>query len=148
MIKFTKAFLVILFLAPMFLFGQEFKKSDLTNDWKLFSENNGLKMFLRSETCKIEGAPKPFDYVFIKLENTTSEEKTIDFQLGLNYQETCVGCSTEDHEAKRNFTIPANTTWMGDNTFVRGKMSYLIQNHNGLDNKTFKSIKLIYLNIQ
>ncbi len=148
MIKFAKILLVILCYTPIAGFGQELKNTDLTNDWKLLSEKNGLKLFVKSETCQIQGAPKPFDYVFIKLENTNLEDKTIDFQLGVIYQEKCIGCSLEDNEAKRRLTIPANTTWIGENTFEKGELSYLITNHNGLDKSVFKSIQLIYLNIQ
>ena len=148
MIKFTKILLVFLCFVQISAFGQELKKENLTNDWKLLSEKDGVKVFVKSETCQIQGAPKPFDYAFIKLENTTSEAKTIDFQLGLNYNGTCIGCSESDSEAKRKIVIPANSILIGDATFERGELSYLIANHNSPNQLSFKSIQLIYLNVQ
>jgi hypothetical protein len=148
MIKFAKLLLVMLCLIHIPVFGQELKKAEITSDWKLLSEKDGLKLFIKSETCQIEGAPKPFDYVFIKLENSNSEDKSINFQLGVNYNQLCVGCLATENEAQRNIVIPANSTLFGDSTFERGELSYLIANHNGVYNYTFNSIRLIYLNIQ
>lgn len=145
--KLAKTFLVILCLVHGSVFGQELKKSELSNDWTLMSESNGVKLFVKSETCQVQGAPKQFEYLFIKLENTNSESKTIDLQLGMNFNEACIGCSTGDIESKRKVVVPANSTLMGDATFQRGELSYLIANHNATV-YTFKSVKLVHLNIQ
>ena len=148
MIKFAKILFVMLCFTHVSAFGQELKKETLTTDWNLLSETNGIKIFLRTETCQVQGAPKPFDYAFIKLENSNSVAKTIDFQLGLNYTGTCIGCSENDSEAKRNIVIPANSVLIGDATFEKGELSYLIANHNSPAKLELKSIKLINLNIQ
>ncbi len=145
--KIIKTLLVILCLAHGSVFGQELKKSELTNDWTLFSETNGVKLFVKSETCDVQGAPKPFEYVFIKLENTNSESKTVDLQFGMNFNQLCIGCSLSDIEAKRKIVVPANSILMGDATFKRGELSYLIANHNATV-YTFQSVKLIHLNVQ
>ena len=148
MINLTKTLLVFLCLVQLSVYGQELKKADLTSEWNLFSEKDGIKIFLRSETCDVQGAAKPFDYTFIKVENTNSEEKIVDLQLGMNYNGNCIGCSVNDIEAKRKITVPANSFLLGDCTFERGELSYLIENKNYPNAFAFKSVKLIYLNIQ
>jgi hypothetical protein len=145
--KLAKTLLVILCLAHGSVFGQELKKSELTNDWTLLSESNGVKLFVKSENCQVQGAPKTFDYLFIKLENTNLESKKVDLQLGMNFNEMCIGCSANSTESKREIIVPANSTVMGDATLQRGELSYLIANHNATV-YTFKSVKLVHLNIQ
>lgn len=146
--KFAKTLLVILCLVHGSVFGQELKNTELTNQWTLLSETNGVKLFVKSENCQIQGAPKSFDYVFVKLENTNSQEKTVDLQLGMNFTQACIGCVANDPEALRKITIPANSSVMGDATFQRGELSYLIANHNSPSVYTFKSVQLITLKIK
>lgn len=146
--RFTKTLLVILCFAHLSVSGQELKKEDLDSNWKLLSEQDGLQMFIRSETCQIQGAPKPFEYAFIKLTNNSSVDKTIDLQLGMNYNGDCIGCSLDDLEAKRKVFLPANASVEGDATFERGELSYLISNQNSPNPYSFKSIRVIYLKIQ
>ena len=116
--------------------------------FRSLSEKDGIKLFLKSETCEIQGAPLPFDYTFIKLENTNSTDKVVEFQLGLSYNGSCAGCSVNDTEAKRKVILPANSIVMGDATFQRGELSYLIENKNYPNVDAFKSVQLIYLYIQ
>lgn len=145
--KFAKTLLVLLCLVHGSVFGQELKKTQLTSEWTLLSETNGVKLFVKSENCQVQGAPKSFDYLFVKLENTNSTDKTVSLQLGMNFNEACVGCVENDIEALKEISVPANSSVMGDATFQRGELSYLIANHNATV-YTFKSVKLVTLKIK
>ncbi|MDX2360463.1 MAG: hypothetical protein QNK23_06630 [Crocinitomicaceae bacterium] len=124
-------------------FGQtEVSASDLTSEWQLMQENNGVQFFVRRDICTVEGAPKQFDYSFANMVNTTNVDKTVVFQMAVQYDSDCYGC-TANVESVQTITIPANSSLAGDCTFEQRDLSKLINNLNFDDGRTFESLKLI-----
>ncbi len=148
MLKIKKVIFFCFMLLGFSSFAQELKQSELSGDWRLLAEKNDVKMYVRFENCEIPGAPKPFDFIFFKLENTSNNSKQVDLQLGINYDQHCTGCNNDDLESFRRVSIPAGTTVFGDNTFTQETLNYLVKNYNGTDNYVFESITLNHFNIK
>ncbi len=148
MLKFKNLLFILAFSLTFSAFSQELKQEQLSKEWVLLTENSGVKIYVMLENCTIAGAPKSFDFVFLKFVNTNSTAKTVDLQLMVNYDKHCTGCNDENKESFRTFKIPAGATVFGDNTFKQEKMNYIIKNYNGTDDYIFQSILLNHLTIK
>ena len=142
--KFTLVFTLLIGFTS---FSQNIiKATDLNSEWTLVKDQDGIKMYVSTEGCKVGPLKKPLEYVFIKIENQNSESKDLYFQLGIHYDEGCEGCE-EHNESQRAITLEANSTIECDCTFENGNLSYLIINPNYTDTKVFEGIELINFKI-
>lgn len=140
----SKWFTVVIFaLLSATTFGQtEVSAADLTSEWQLMQVENGVQLSVRRDICTVEGAPKKFDYSFAKMVNTTNVDKTVVFQLAVQYDTDCYGC-TANVESVQSVTIPANSSLSCDCNFEQMALAKLINNLNFDDGRKFVSLKLI-----
>lgn len=120
--------------------------NEINSEWKLLKEQNGVELYISTEGCKVGPLEKPLEYIFVKVVNTTDENKDVYFQLALHFDEGCVGCD-DKNESKRAINIPANSTLTGDCSFEYGELSYLIINPNYTDTRILESLELIKFKI-
>jgi len=119
---------------------------ELTPEWSLVSQKDGVNIYLRKDFCKVGPQVKLLPYIFYKFENTTTVAKTIYFTAGLKYDQECIGCNGED-ESKKAVNVPANSFVSCDCTFKNGTLSSLITNPNYPDTRTFESVQLLDIKI-
>ena len=101
--------------------------SSLKKDWSSLLLTEEIKIDIRKESCKIEHVSKPFDYAFLRVENSGQSELVVSFQLAVKYSDgTCAGCDTSV-ETVRTIIIPANSTLESDCSFKNGQLSYLLK---------------------
>lgn len=111
--------------------------SNLKKDWSTLHQAEEIKIDIRKESCQIEHVNKPFDYAFLRVENSGQSELSISFQLTVKYSDgTCAGCDTSI-ETVRTVIVPANSTIESDCSFKNGQLSYLLKspfiNASGVD---------------
>jgi len=74
-----------------------------SNRWQLVKAKDGVSVYSQIQTCDIEGAPNPFDYVVFKVENTTLEPLTIGLHFEIHFEEGCNGCGGSDETSAALF---------------------------------------------
>jgi hypothetical protein len=88
---------------------------------------------------------KPFDYVVLKVENTTNETATISFELGTILNGECYGCGS--NEAIASMTLAAKSATENNcSTFSQG-MHGLIQNRMSKTINRFDGIQINQIQI-
>ncbi|MGB0914488.1 MAG: hypothetical protein ACPGVI_00380 [Crocinitomicaceae bacterium] len=139
--------LVFAMFASITAFAQsEVAAADLTQDWSLVNQEDGVNIYVRKEACKVGPLEKPLVYVFYKIENTNADAKNVYFQAGLKYDQECIGCNGEE-ESSKAINVLGNTSVECDNTFAKGLLSSLITNPNYPDSRVFESVMLLDIKI-
>jgi hypothetical protein len=121
--------------------------ADLKTDWSLLTEKDGIKMYIKKGECQMSNDPnKPFTYGWIKVENTNSSAKYVEFHFNVLYADGCAGCDSHANEYK-TVSIPANTTLTTDCEFKTPELGLLIHNPYQLNLQEFKSLTLTDLKV-
>jgi len=143
----NRLLLVFTLFASLSAYAQhEVAANDLTLEWSLVSQEDGVNIYLRKDYCKVGPQTKLLPYIFYKFENTTAVAKDIYFAAGLKYDQECIGCNGET-ESKKAVNVPANSFVECDCTFKNGMLSSLITNPNYSDTRTFESVQLLDIKI-
>ena len=144
----SKWFTVVLItLFGITTYGQtELSASDLTSEWQLMQEEAGIQFFVKQEYCKRPASEKKSQYSFVNLVNTTDSDVTVQFQLGVQYDEGCNGC-IGNAESIKTVIVPANSSLEGDCSFENYQLSVLIKNLNHNNSREFESLKLVEFKI-
>lgn len=135
---------LILFIGALFLgnltFAQESLRADeIGNKWTSFTSVDGVNVLLKKEKVDV-GAEEIFTYGFLRFENTTDQDATVEFYFKLQYENGCVGCGKVD-EYRKMVTIPAGGTIEGDASFSQPELSLLINNPYQVELGKFQSLK-------
>lgn len=137
------AFVFFVFLSTTTFSQTAMNASELSTKWSLLTEQDGVKLFVKRESCKLHKTQKPLDYLLVKVVNESGEAVTSNFQIGLHYNEGCTGCE-QNVETYRSVLLASNSSEECDCTFKsNGQLSLLIKNPNHLDDRVFESIELI-----
>lgn len=118
----------------------------LSQDWSLLTTKDGVEVYLKQEKCDV-GAPDAFTYAFIRLVNTNTTEKSIEFNFQTIFDNRCYGCG-DTRETKHMLAVPASTSVEGESTMKIGELALLINNPYQLESGTLESINLDVLNIK
>ncbi len=141
-----KAFLIIACLfSTANLMAQNL--GNLSNEWLLLQEQDGVQVFAKSEPCKMaESSPKPFDIAFLKIVNNTNSEKKVAYNFVIEFTEGCTGC---DEELESFFIqkVPANSTLEEDCSFKGQGMAHIIRNQNFSGGWNFEKVSITNLKI-
>ena len=139
----------ILFIACLFSSASFMAQSlgNLTNEWQLMQEKDGVQVFAKVEPCKMsEQTPKPFDIAFLKIVNNTNQDIAVAYNFVIEFAEGCNGCDGRD-ESRFNQKIPANTTIAEDCSFKQNGMSHIIRNRNFDGGWNFEKVSITNLKI-
>jgi len=118
----------------------------LSQDWSLLTTKDGVEVYLKQEKCDV-GAPDAFTYAFIRLVNTNTTEKSVEFNFQMIFDNECYGCG-DTRETKHMLAVPASTSVEGESTMKIGELALLINNPYQLNSGTLESINLDILNIK
>lgn len=145
--KLVKLFLFAFFMSACAEVGSaqvSAKASSITDQWTLVHAQDGINFYAKTSVCTLYEGVKPFDYVFIKVENTTATSVTISFELGTVLNNECYGCGS--NEALANVNIAPNgsventaTNFMqGMHGLIQNRMSKTINRFDGIQINTIK----------
>ncbi|MFT6244089.1 MAG: hypothetical protein ACJA0U_002061 [Salibacteraceae bacterium] len=118
----------------------------LSQDWSLLTTKDGVEVYLKQEKCDV-GAPDAFTYAFIRLVNTNTAEKSVEFNFQMIFDNNCYGCG-DTRETKHMLAVPASTSVEGESTMKIGELALLINNPYQLESGTLESINMDVLNIK
>jgi hypothetical protein len=146
--KLVKLFLFAFFMSACAVVGSaqvSAKASSITDQWTLVHAQEGINFYAKTAVCTLYEGVKPFDYVFIKVENTTATSVTISFELGTVLNNECYGCGS--NEAIASMTLaPKSATENNCSTFSQG-MHGLIQNRMSKTINRFDGIQINQIQI-
>ena len=108
---------------------ENFDATNLTSEWKVLKESNGLTFYVQKMACSQMYSKKDLIYVALKVENNTDQAIQIDYNFSLIYDETCSGCEV-DGENRHSLTIPANSSIEGDCSNQGIGLDRIIENPN------------------
>jgi hypothetical protein len=118
----------------------------LSQDWSLLTTQDGVEVYLKQEKCNV-GAPDAFTYAFIRLVNTNTTEKSVEFNFQTIFDNGCYGCG-DTRETKHTLSVPASTIVEGESTMKIGELALLINNPYQLESGKLESINMDVLNIK
>ena len=118
----------------------------LTQDWTLLTTKDGVEVYLKQEKCNV-GAPEAFTYAFIRLVNTNTSEKSVEFNFQMIFDNNCYGCG-DTRETKQMLAIPGSTSVEGESSMKIGELALLINNPYQLESGILESINMDILNIK
>ncbi|MGB0933914.1 MAG: hypothetical protein ACPGU5_06500 [Lishizhenia sp.] len=131
--KITKihSFFILCFLliSTQVISQNNIEYNNVSQDWSLIANNNGVNIYVMKTTCKLDEKFKPSTWLFYKLENTTTENKSVEFTPIYTYQEGCVNCDNNT-EYSLEFQLEANETLNGDCGFADRNLTFCIHNPN------------------
>lgn len=145
--KLVKLFLFAFFMSACAVAGSaqvSAKASSITDQWTLVHSQDGINFYAKKAVCTLYEGVKPFDYVFIKVENTTAQIVNVSFELGTVLNNECYGCGS--NEAIANVTIASNTSventptnfMQGMHGLIQNRMSKTINRFDGIQINTIK----------
>jgi hypothetical protein len=145
--KLVKLFLFAFFMSACAVVGSaqvSAKASSITDQWTLVHSQNGINFYAKTAVCSLYEGVKPFDYVVLKVENTTNETATISFELGTILNGECFGCGS--NESLASITLAPNavaenncsTFSQGMHGLIQNRMSKAINRFDGIQINTIK----------
>lgn len=118
--------------------------SELSTEFVQIEEQDGLIFSVSRQECVVIEGQKPVVFLFVQVENTTNEEKTVDFNIALQYAEACSGCEYGS-EHRSSITIGAGETVTGDCSFESKGTSRVIYNPNYKGGWKFEGVKIMFI---
>ncbi len=141
--KLVKLFLFAFFMSACAVVGSaqvSAKATSITDQWTLVHSQNGINFYAKTSVCTLYEGVKPFDYVFIKVENTTNETATLSFELGTILNGECFVCGS--NEAIASLTLAPNTAIENNCSNTTHCMHGLIQNRTTKTVNRFDGIQI------
>jgi hypothetical protein len=146
--KLVKLFLFAFFISAFSFEGSaqvSVKAASISEQWALVHSQNGINFYAKKAECALYEGVKPFDFVVLKVENTTDETVSISFELGTILNGDCYGCGS--NEAVASITLaPKSVTENNCTTFSQG-MHGLIQNRMAKTINRFDGIQINQIQI-
>ena len=81
--------------------------------WKLYSENDGIKIFTKKAECHDNVNGLHYEYVFIKIQNTSNINKNVTLDPALTYGDKQYP-QASDNNATKSILIKAGNEIQGD----------------------------------
>jgi len=75
------------------------------DDWELYSSVDGINIYTQTKSCFMSNSDVQREYVFFKLENTTSNQLHIIWDYLLYYDGECTTCNEQDYEHSVNIIL-------------------------------------------
>jgi len=148
--KLVKLFLFAFFMSASAVVGSaqvSAKATSITDQWTLVHSQDGINFYAKKVVCTLYEGVKPFDYVVLKVENTTNETASISFELGTILNGECFGCGS--NEAIASITLAPNavienncsTFSQGMHGLIQNRMSKTVNRFDGIQINTIKISK-------
>jgi hypothetical protein len=89
--------------------ADEYPAIERSTDWVLYQEVDGVKQYYKFQECNIPSEGYYREHVLIKLENSTSAVKTVEWDNVMWYGSTCINCDESSQEEHRSFVLQPAT---------------------------------------
>lgn len=99
-----------LYMIGTFLWAQTTERNTQTvhsKEWVLLNESNGVQQYYRFSECNVPESGFIGEYVQVRIVNTTSTAKQVEWDIRLWYNNECINCGSESPEYHRSVSVPA-----------------------------------------
>lgn len=117
----------------------------ISDEWSMIHTQNGVNFYAKKAVCTLYEGVKPFDYVFLKVENTTNAALTVSFDLGTVLNGDCMWSATD--EPRATLTVSANASVANDCSAFSKGLHGLIQNRTSKTINRFDGIRIANIQI-
>lgn len=100
-------------MLTLFLFSQAIIASAPVDEWTLYKEINGVKIFTSKEECHDFANGTHYEYVILKFVNTTNVTKKVTWSEHLYYNGVCNGCDGNTDRPLFQIELKANEIIQG-----------------------------------
>lgn len=105
----------ILFVLLIAFSASAFTPSTSSNDWKLYKEIQGVQVFTKVNSCKLEHTKNSANYLIFKYVNTTDKKVRISGRVDAYYNGICRSCGLNSpNEYEFSIDIKPNSTQKGN----------------------------------
>jgi hypothetical protein len=109
-----KTISLLLFVAFSFLITA-FSSGPTQNDWKLYKEIDGIKIYTKTSACILQHTNFKNLYLLFKYENSTNKDLRISGRVEPYYNNTCRSCGLDSpNEYDFSIDIPAGESREGN----------------------------------
>lgn len=147
--KFLKA--LGLFTAFLFIsiqsFGQTVAKADLSREWQIITQQDGIDIYVKEEHCDLNNNGKPVIFSMIKVVNTTNEKKSITYNYIQQFDQGCEGCN-ENPERIFTIDLEGNSEIEEDCAIKHAGLSLIIKSPYVTSSWKFESVSIKILSIK
>jgi hypothetical protein len=92
-----------------------FSSGTAQNDWKLYKEIDGIKIYTKTSSCKLQYSNSKNQYLIFKYENTTNKDLRISGRVEPYYNNNCRSCGLDSpNEYEFSIDIPAGKSREGN----------------------------------
>jgi len=92
-----------------------FTPNTTSNDWKLYKEFQGIQVYTKVSSCKLEYTKNSAKYLIFKYVNTTNEKLRISGRVDAYYDGNCRSCGlSSPNEYEFSIDIKPNSTEKGN----------------------------------
>lgn len=143
-------FILSLFFSSSAVAQVELKAEQLSPEWTLMAEQNGVEFYVRQQGCPFEGSRtgKDADLALIKVVNTNNQTVQITFQVAKLYTEGCDDCEKTE-ESVKVIAVEGQTVVEGDCSFKNGQLIETISNPNiSNSSRTFEGLRLMEFKVK
>lgn len=127
-------------------FGQTVAKTDLTSEWQIIAQQDGVNIFVKEAHCDMNNNGKPIVFSMIKLENTTNEKKSITYNYIHQYDQGCDGCG-EGSEKIYTINLEGNSQMEDDCSIKFNGLSSIIKSPYITTSWKFESVSINILSV-
>ncbi len=139
--------LTVFVLISVHSFGQTYTRAELTPEWQLISQQDGVKIYVKEQHCDLNKNGKPVVFSMLRLVNETSDKKSITYNYIHQYDQGCEGCN-ENPERVFNFELESNSQIEEDCRISHAGLSLTIHNPNVTSTWKFESVSINILSIK
>jgi len=137
----------ILFVFLLAISAYSFTPISTSSDWKLYKEIQGVKIFTKISTCKLEYTKKSNKYIIFKYENTTKKNLRISGRVDAYYNGVCRSCNLDSpNEYEFSIDLKKGETQKG-NCSDELKAFKLYYGHTDTDTPDLSKFELSNLNV-
>lgn len=139
-------FFITLFVSANVFSQERMTKDELTEEWQLIQEQEDIKVYVQSKECSFDYLAKPLSYVFVMVENNSTNAMKVQYNIALHFEEGCSGCE-EESEYNTGIIIKANSSIEGTCDTKKKEVTRLILNPNLKGGWKFESVSIMHLKI-
>lgn len=135
--------LIIIVLSVIFFISKA-----QAQQWKLYKEVDGVKIFYSYQDCHDEKQSFHRQFVVLRFENTTDKTLQVTWKVNTWYNQKCSGCDSNSPEFERLISLEPKQTKEGDCNFNSSKLLRIFSKFLNYEDKTSELEKFELVNIK
>lgn len=127
--------LAALLMLPLFSQAQQHGKMLRPTEWTLLTEQGGVQINYRFETCNLERNIQQ-EWVLLQFNNTTAGAKKVAWDLHLWYDQDCKTCDNTTGEYHKELVLQSGETLEGKCSVYADQKLRIVSRLLGINHKT------------